>query len=282
MSTKKHILINTHYMPIGGAERALLGLLSVFDYERFDVDLMINRHEGELLDKIPERVNVLPENEVYRLVLGPLSESLKSRNFKIAWVKLYSRLCHSFYRLFCPQKEKKDDFTAFDILWRNAVKMLPDLKDLPHYDAAISFIMPHYVVAEKVRADVKIAWIHTDYKAVDVNAKAELPIWNAYDKIIAISDKTKESFISVFPSLKEKIVTIHNIISEKAIKAEAGNEKPEEYSDSGINILSVGRICYAKNFEAIPEIAFILKQKGLNFKWFICYTTSRRMMFEDI
>ena len=269
MSTKKHILINTHYMPIGGAERALLGLLSVFDYERFDVDLMINRHEGELLDKIPERVNVLPENEVYRLVLGPLSESLKSRNFKIAWVKLYSRLCHSFYRLFCPQKEKKDDFTAFDILWRNAVKMLPDLKDLPHYDAAISFIMPHYVVAEKVRADVKIAWIHTDYKAVDVNAKAELPIWNAYDKIIAISDKTKESFISVFPSLKEKIVTIHNIISEKAIKAEAGNEKPEEYSDSGINILSVGRICYAKNFEAIPEIAFILKQKGLNFKWFI-------------
>ena len=86
-------------MPIGGAERELLGLLSVFDYERFDVDLMINRHEGELLDKIPERVNVLPENEVYRLVLGSLSESLKSRNFKIAWVKLYSRLCHSFYRL---------------------------------------------------------------------------------------------------------------------------------------------------------------------------------------
>lgn len=256
-------------MPIGGAERALLGLLSVFDYERFDVDLMINRHEGELLDKIPERVNVLPENEVYRLVLGALSESLKSRNFKIAWVKLYSRLCHSFYRLFCPQKEKKDDFTAFDILWRNAVKMLPDLKDLPHYDAAISFIMPHYVVAEKVRADVKIAWIHTDYKAVDVNAKAELPVWNAYDKIIAISDKTKESFISVFPALKEKIVTIHNIISEKAIKAEVGNEKPEEYSDSRINILSVGRICYAKNFEAIPEISFILKQKGLNFKWFI-------------
>ena len=161
-------------MPIGGAERALLGLLSVFDYESFDVDLMINRHEGELLDKIPERVNVLPENEVYRLVLGSLSESLKSRNFKIAWVKLYSRLCHSFYRLFCPQKEKKDDFTAFDILWRNAVKMLPDLKDLPHYDVAISFIMPHYVVAEKVCADVKIAWIHTDYSTIAVDKKSEL------------------------------------------------------------------------------------------------------------
>lgn len=256
-------------MPIGGAERALLGLLSVFDYDKYDVDLMINRHEGELMEKIPERVKLLPENKTYRLVLGPLSESLKACNLKIALVKIYSRFSHYLYRLFCPQKEKKDDYTAFDILWKNAVKALPDLKDMPHYDAAISFIMPHYVVAEKIRANVKIAWIHTDYKAVDVNAKEELPVWNAYDKIIAISDKTKENFISVFPELKDKIAVIHNIISEKAIRAEAGNVKPKEYSESVLNILSVGRICYQKNFDSIPEIAAILKGRGLKFRWFI-------------
>ena len=56
MSVKKHILISPHYMPIGGAERALLGLLSVFDYDKYDVDLMIIRHEGELMEKIPENV----------------------------------------------------------------------------------------------------------------------------------------------------------------------------------------------------------------------------------
>ena len=107
MSVKKHILINTHYMPIGGAERALLGLLSVFDYDKYDVDLMINRHEGELMEKIPERVKLLPENKTYRLVLGPLSESLKACNLKIALVKIYSRFSHYLYRLLSAKRKER-------------------------------------------------------------------------------------------------------------------------------------------------------------------------------
>ena len=36
-----------------------------------------------------------------------------------------------------------------------------------------------------------------------------------------------------------------------------------------IKLCSIGRFCYAKNFEAIPYIAQILKAKGVNFKWYI-------------
>ena len=40
-------------MEIGGAERALLGLLENLDPQKVWVDLFLLRHEGDLLDLIP-------------------------------------------------------------------------------------------------------------------------------------------------------------------------------------------------------------------------------------
>ena len=58
---KKKILIVSHAMEIGGAERALLGILENIDTEMYQVDLFLMRHEGELLNLIPENINLLPE-----------------------------------------------------------------------------------------------------------------------------------------------------------------------------------------------------------------------------
>lgn len=265
---KKRILINTHHMPIGGAERALLGLLSVFDHEQYDVDLFVNRHAGALMKFIPPWVNVLPEMKRYSLVLAPVTESLKRFDIPMAYAKAAARIAHHRYRRRHPLQKAQDDFTAFDILWRRAVRLLPDLRDLGHYDAAISFLMPHYVVADKVDAAVKIAWIHTDYSAVAVDADAEAPVWNRFDKIIAISEKTRESFARRFPSLSGRLEVIKNITPVAAVKRLSEEYKPAEYADDVLNILSVGRICPAKNFENIPEIAACLKSK-LKFRWYI-------------
>ena len=44
---KPRIFINMHYMELGGAERALLGLLNALDTDKVDVDLFLNQHTGE-------------------------------------------------------------------------------------------------------------------------------------------------------------------------------------------------------------------------------------------
>ena len=79
----KNILIIGHCMEIGGAERALLGLLNAFDYDRYNVDLFLLRHTGELMEYIPERVNLLPENRHYASVAVPLSQVIKNRAFAV-------------------------------------------------------------------------------------------------------------------------------------------------------------------------------------------------------
>ena len=80
---KKRILICSHWMEIGGAERALLGLLYSFDYSRYEVDLYLCRHTGEFLKYLPNQVNLLPEDKNAASIAIPAEIALKSGRFGI-------------------------------------------------------------------------------------------------------------------------------------------------------------------------------------------------------
>ena len=45
----KKILIVSHALELGGAERSLIGLLDAIDKKEYKVDLFLLRHEGEFL-----------------------------------------------------------------------------------------------------------------------------------------------------------------------------------------------------------------------------------------
>ena len=51
---KKKILVASFDLAIGGVERSLIGLLNQMDYEKYEVDLMLFKHEGEFLPFIPD------------------------------------------------------------------------------------------------------------------------------------------------------------------------------------------------------------------------------------
>jgi len=57
---KKSILFVNYYLGSGGAERALVNLLDMFDYDKYDVDLLLFKQEGLYMDQLNENVNLLP------------------------------------------------------------------------------------------------------------------------------------------------------------------------------------------------------------------------------
>ena len=73
---KRKIIILHFNMELGGAESSLLGLLDTIDYDRYDVDLFLYAHEGELMSMLNPNVRLLPEMKAYRA----LTESMK-QNF---------------------------------------------------------------------------------------------------------------------------------------------------------------------------------------------------------
>ena len=82
---KPRIIILMHYMELGGAESALLGLLQSVDPARVDVDVFIYDHRGELMKYIPtDKVNLLPEVTAYKMIERPVMECVKSGHIGVA------------------------------------------------------------------------------------------------------------------------------------------------------------------------------------------------------
>lgn len=149
--------------------------------------------------------------------------------------------------------------------------LMPNIQPNVIYDAAISFLTPHYFVAKKVNANRKIAWIHTDYSNVKINIPSETKMWSVYDKIVSISEAVSESFVKIFPKLEDKLVLVENILPEKLVRRQADkiDISCEMPNDESLKLLSIGRFCNAKNFDNIPDICAMLLKKGYNIRWYI-------------
>lgn len=268
---RPRLFIYMHYMELGGAERALLGLLNAVDCERVDVDLFLNQHTGAFMSLIPSKVHLLSERKGYNAIERPLIQVLKEGQFKIALARIKARREHDKYYSTLDEHVMAQDSSIFQYVMDAVAPHLDNLDDLGEYDLAISFMQPHNIVLDKVRAKKKICWIHTDYSTIHVHAQQELKIWEQYDHVVSISEDCTRAFLKTFPSLSSKIILMENILSSDFVREQArlGAAHELQVPHGVLKLVSVGRISYAKNYDNVPHIARLLKAQGLKFKWFI-------------
>lgn len=267
---KPRIFIAMHYMKIGGAETALVGLLNALDPARVDVDLFLYDHRGEMMQFIPEWVNLLPQIPKYSVLERPIVELVKRGFWGIAaarmWAKRISKVAYK------RSGSKIENNGGLDKMSKCTTPLLPKINPSMTYDLAISFLTPHRIVAEKVKAKKKIAWIHTDYTRVWVDAEEELKVWQKYDYVASISGDVTNTFLQVFPSLAPKIVEIENILSPSFVRkrAELEDTDKEFRQTDKISLLSIGRYSEQKNYDNVPDICKrLINKTKLNIKWYI-------------
>lgn len=266
---KPRIFINMHYMEIGGAERALLGLLNAIDTNKVDVDLFINQHTGEFMKLIPNKINLLPEIPSYSVIESPIKDAIRKGQLKIAFARLKARLKYNKYLKSLDKPKLAIEGSATHYVADEVIKYLPSLYHLGEYDLAISFLDPPHITQDKVLAKKRIEWIHTDFSYISINYDVEFNRWAKNDYIASISPDITTAYLKTFSTLKDKILLIENILSPKFIIQQASLFEPQEMQGDFMKFCSIGRFCFQKNFENIPYIAQILKEKGLNFKWYI-------------
>lgn len=263
---KPRILILIHYLEIGGAEISLIGLLNAIDKARYDVDLFVYSHQGELMQLIPDGVNLLPEVRKYSTIERPMKEVLREGYVDIVAARLLAKIRHRIYRR--THTINGEDASIFQYVANCTTPLLPEISDT-EYDLAISFLAPHNICLDKVRAKKKVAWIHTDYSIVKINKKLELPIWSQFDYISSISSSTTLSYLSTFPELKDKIVEIENILSPNFVRQRSEICDVTDFQCNCINLLSIGRFSHQKNFDNLPFICKHLVEMGVNVRWYI-------------
>ena len=267
--SKPRIFINIHYLEIGGAESALIGLLQTLDPARVDVDLFINDHRGEMMAYIPEWVNILPECKAYKMIESPIKNVIKAGYLHVAAARLWAKIC---FRYYAGRKHPVDMSVLYDYVNRSVVPFLPSLKKYGEYDLAIACLPPYGIVPYKVKARKKVCWIHTDYTQIDVNHRLALEVWKRYDYAMSISKDVTRTYCSIFPEMRDKIIEIENILSPEFIRCRAESEpRPSDMpkNENGYTLLTIGRFSYQKKLEAIPSICRHLTEKGVAVKWYI-------------
>lgn len=278
----KRILIVSQAMEIGGAEKALLGLLEGINKDKIQVELFLLRHSGELLKYVPKSVIILSEQREYSMLGISLKEVLKQKKYNIFWGRLKGRIKANIYAY---RNNLKDNSAINDeYSHKYTVNCMPMISE-KEYDLAISFLSPHYFVSERVKAKKKIAWIHTDYETINIDVGSEYNMWSKYDYIASISQNVTKSFLKTFPILKDKIILFENILPMKYIKniADTATIIEEIKDKENVILLSIGRFCNAKNFDNVPDICKRILNAGIKVKWYLIgYGLDEELICEKI
>ena len=90
-------------------------------------------------------------------------------------------------------------------------------------------------------------WGHADYLSLYNNDKDKMKNFfdkrkiKKFKKIIFVSKEGKESFIAVYPKLKDRVITCNNLVNDKRILNQAEEPVKDLKKENVVTFLNVGR-----------------------------------------
>ncbi len=225
--TRLFFIINT-FSAGGGAEALLTSIINeLYDTGRYDIGMMEIIHHDKKREEIRSGVRMYP---------------------------------------YFTSADAPDRKTRMYLVYHEWDKVINDY--IPNdYDIYISFnyLKPTFLLPKGKRC---IAWIHGDvYNLInkypglrDMSEECELQrlAFDKADRIVAISDNTRQSIIDIFPEYSKRIVTIYNGINIKTIRKRSHEDTDIELQHPAI--ICVGRLEDGKDPIRALKIFYDLKQ----------------------
>ncbi len=246
----KKVFIMTNSLGYGGVAVTLVNMLKNIDYNRYSVDLVLMNKTNIYGNEIPKEVNI----KVNQCVL--LKEQLKLCLKKLNFVKALKILKAYVF---------KDYRAKIEMLIQS---MNQEEKEYDYAIADHSTFQIHYI-DKMVKAKKKIMYIHSNPYNSLAEVKAYLDMYEKFDLICCVSQKTKEALERLDEKLVNNTVVMRNIVDIEKIKRLS--QENETFCDDyvGTRILTVGRISSEKGYEIAIEALKKLIDNQYNVKWYI-------------
>lgn len=251
---------------MGGAEKSLLSLLHILaERKDLQVDLLLFKREGELLEQLPPSVRLVEPEESLKVAYSRFS--LKNcRSFRTACVTFLRPMATALTRLSARNSNRRQQ-----LRWKYAYRhLIAPWQE--KYDYACGYLEGQsvYYVVDKMQADKKYGWCHSDYDSMGFKAAADAPYYDKLDTVIPLPDKCCEKLMKHFPEQADKMLPISPVILPAYVRNAAEAPCPEEFAGfDGLRFLSLGRLVEVKGFDMAIEAAAVLKKAGLRFRWYI-------------
>ncbi|KMK75032.1 glycosyltransferase [Alkalihalobacillus pseudalcaliphilus] len=272
---KKKLLFVMNNLHCGGAEKALISLFEMIDYDRFEVDLLLFKQEGMFLSSVPAQVNLVEGPSVYHYFDGrffpTIKKCLKEKRFRLALARVMAGFIYKTEsnKAICEQR-----------VWKHIGANIRPLEK--EYDAVIGYLekSPIYYAVEKVKANTKIGFIHNDYQKLGMDENFDQLYFEKLHSIVTVSEKCATVLKRVFPSEQDKVKVMYNIISPAVLRKLARNKV--EIIKKDLTIISIGRLAYQKGYELAILACEQLVHKGMKVKWYVIGEGEEREKLEQL
>lgn len=243
----KKILMVAQTLGGGGTEVALVELINHLDTKKYEITLLLMDKDISFIDRI-------------------------KRKIKIKYLKFDDMFWHNLVSMntMVGKAIKKANINSSLKIYDIALKHIYSSVFNKKYDLAIDFYgygsFTTAIVADKVNASKKVTWLH-DAKMSWIKNVEEY--FDKYNKIFCVSKSVKVSFDKLYPQIDNKSEVFYNLIDKTNIIRKSTEFVPHNFKKNKFNIVSVGRLTEQKGFDIALESAKILKNRGLNFQWFV-------------
>lgn len=267
----RKLLFLTASMGCGGVENTLVNLLKSMDKNKYKIDLILIKKTGDFLDRIPENINVkeLEINDKMRTIIYDFGNTIKTETSKLLKSKQYITLF--LFILFKFTNKLSTIIFKKNFLYYFCIKLI-DVNKF-NYDIVCDYhgyaYFTTYLAAALDPKIDKYSWIHEE----NINP-SYLYIKSSYDKFASIFGVSKDcinNFKKVFSDFNNtKLTVLHNIIFKEDIIKKAKEKAKLIYKeDNEILLVSIGRLSKQKGFDMAVEVANLLRNNKLRFKWII-------------
>jgi glycosyltransferase involved in cell wall biosynthesis len=244
------ILFLTHTLSGGGAEKVLVDLVNNFDSSKFDITV-------ETISDIGVYKNKLNANIKYKSMSAFSNDRIS---------KFFGGIIAHFFPANLAHK-------AF-------------IRD--KYDFEVAFLegAPTRIIAGSNNMDsIKIAWLHTDLvnnfksNGYYLSETSHKRTYQKYDKIICVSQKVLEGFISKF-GMNSKLSVSYNLYDTSEIIKKS--LEPIGFDENNrCTIVSVGRLTPEKGYDRLIEVIAKLVVEGFPIDLWIVGEGRERQSLEN-
>lgn len=220
----KKLIFFGYTLEVGGAEKVLVDYITKLK-EKYEITLVLLQKKGEFLKDIPNNVKII---------------ELRNNNFQ-----------YLFFR-YVPFIRKRK---------------INKIVNNENYDVAIGFFEGRSAtwVADIKKNIRKLAWIHNDVNNFDIGIKEKeiLDTYSKMDKIITVSEISKQSFCKKYNFRESDVEVLYNLIDESKILEKSEEKIPQNDIFTFVN---VGKMRPQKRQDRLVKIAQDLKKEGYEFK----------------
>lgn len=260
----KKILFVIDSLNCGGAEKSLVSLLSLLNKDKYNISLWMLSPGGAFLSLVPDYISIVSQPK-YNVI-----EKIKYYIGRILF-SIMIRLKKVFHK-------KKH---GAETLWKNmgwAMKVPQG-----EWDIAFAYQqgVPTYLVAEKIIAKRKFAWVNADIFKAGYNIKFNSKFYHKFDTIVPVSSILEKLMIDKMPEFSNKYQVVYDVLNPNVIH-ELSIEPVQNLRTSKDEwiIVTTGRLVPPKGYDIVVKAASLLKRSGLNFKWYIIGDGPERINIE--